>query len=166
MWEARRLSAGEKPLFVEIGQQLNQRRFHQSAGMNISGREKNASCFSVHLMASVPLMAEEGVVAMSPGYSVLMLRQTLSKTGACFTKILLITGGTRNSIGAHLRGRGRAGVNQVPTESIHLAKGESAVERLQGSTERVDLSVRQAEDRQVRRLIGRGVMVEGTSRPG
>ncbi|XP_069981868.1 uncharacterized protein [Penaeus vannamei] len=47
----------------------------------------------------VPLMAEEGVVAMSPGYSVLMLRQTLSKTGACFSKILLIRGGTRNSIG-------------------------------------------------------------------
>lgn len=157
----------ETAVQVEIGQQLNERRFHQSAGMDISGREENACSFPVHLMASVPLMAEEGVVAMSPGYSVLMLRQTLSKTGACFTKILLITGGTRNSIGAHLRGRGRAGVNQVPTESIHLAKGESAVERLQGPTEGVDLlSVRQAEDRQVRRLIGRGVMVEGTSRPG
>lgn len=110
----------ETAVQVEIGQQLNERRFHQSAFMDISGREENAGSFPVHLMA------EEGVVGMSPGYSVLMLRQTLSKTGACFTKILLITGGTRNSIGAHLRGRGRAGVNQVPTEGIHLAKGETA----------------------------------------
>ena len=52
---------------VEIGQQLNQRRFHQSAGMDISGREENACCFPVHLMAGVPLMAEEGVAVMSLG---------------------------------------------------------------------------------------------------
>ena len=77
---------------VEIGQQLNQGGFHQSAGMDISGREDDAGCFPVHLMTSVPLVAEEGVVAVSPGYSVLMLRQTLSKTGVCLTKILLITG--------------------------------------------------------------------------
>ena len=56
----------ETAVQAEIGQQLNERRFHQSAGMDISGREENASCFPVHLMASVPLMAEEGVVGMSP----------------------------------------------------------------------------------------------------
>ncbi|XP_069976223.1 uncharacterized protein [Penaeus vannamei] len=86
--------------------------------MDISGREENTCSFPVHLMASVPLMAEEGVVGMSPGYSVLMLRQTLSKTGACFTKILLITGGTRNSIGAHLRGTFYH--DSPPNESPHL----------------------------------------------
>ena len=60
---------GKTAVQVEIGHQINQRRFHQSAGMDISGREENACCFPVHLMASVPLMAEESVVAMSPGYS-------------------------------------------------------------------------------------------------
>lgn len=52
-------------------------------------------------------------------------------------------------------------------ENVHLAKGESAVEKLQRVTERVDLpSVGQAEDGQVRGLFRRGVVVEGTPRQG
>lgn len=58
-----------------------------------------------------PLMAEEGVVDVSPGYSVFMLTQSLSETGGGLAKVLLITGGTRNSTDAHLRTgrRGRGG---------------------------------------------------------
>jgi len=112
-------------------------------------------------------MAKEGVIVVSPGYSVLMLRQTLGKTGACFAKVLLVTGGTRNSIGAHLRGGRRASMDQVATESVHLAKDQPAVERVKRATERVDfLSVGQAEDGQVRSLFRRRVVVEGTPCPG
>ena len=112
-------------------------------------------------------MAEEGVVVVSPGYSVLMLRQTLREVGACFSKVLFVAGGTRNSIGAHLRGRGRTGVDQVTTESVHLAKDQPEVERVKRATERVDLlSVGQGEDGQLRSFSRRGVMVKGTSCPG
>lgn len=60
----------------------------------------------IHQKACVPLMAEEGVLGVSPGYSILMLRQTLSETSASHTKVLFITVDTRNNIGSHLRGIG------------------------------------------------------------
>lgn len=46
-------------------------------------------------------MAEEGAVGVNPGYSVYLLRQTVRETRACIAKVLLITGGTRNSMGTH-----------------------------------------------------------------
>ncbi|XP_063603076.1 uncharacterized protein LOC134779054 [Penaeus indicus] len=101
-------------------------------------------------MACIPLMAEESVVVVSPGYSILMLSQALSETGAHLAEVLLVTGATRNSIGAHLRGRGRASVDQVSTESVHLAKDQPAVESVKRAAERVDLlRVGQAEDGQM-----------------
>lgn len=36
----------------------------------------------------------------------------------CLTKILLVTSCTRNSIGTHLRGKGRVDVNQAATENV------------------------------------------------
>lgn len=81
-------------------------------------------------MACIPLMAEEGVF---------LFKQTLSKTGASLTIVLLNTGFTRKSIGVHLRGRGKTYVDQASAESINLAKGKSAGERVNETTKTVDL---------------------------
>lgn len=67
---------------------------------------------------------------MYPGCTDSVLRQTLSEIGTCLARVLLITDGTRDSIGAHLRGRGRGNVDQLPMESVSLAKDKSAVDRV------------------------------------
>lgn len=93
--------------------------------------------------ACVSLVAEEGVVGVSPGYSVIVLRNPL---GGIFShrewrKCLLWK-----------QRRGFCGLS---------AEGELAVERM-----RVDFHyVGQTEDRQVRSL-SRRVLVQGMTRPG
>lgn len=44
-------------------------------------------------------------------------------------------------------------MDQAATESAHVARGESTVERIKRATERVELSVGQTEDGQVRGLV-------------
>lgn len=70
MLEARTLLSGEKPMFmlklgscffVEPRQLLNQRKFNQSADVNIN--------WSVHRMTCIPLMAEAEDVTVSLGYT-------------------------------------------------------------------------------------------------
>lgn len=95
-------------------------------------------------------MAEEGVV-VPRGYSVYILRQTLSKTGVYLTRVLLITGGTKNCLGTHLRSRGRTDVDQVVTESVGQAIDEPAVEKVKGEGESRP-RCRQIESEQVRNL--------------
>lgn len=59
------------------------------------------------------------------------------------------TGGTRNNIGANLRGRRRPGVDQVVVENVYLAKNNPAVKKVKWATfiEIVDhLSGSQAEN--------------------
>lgn len=72
-----------------------------------------------HLMACIPLMAEKGVVVVSPRYSEFMLRLAL-----------VFTVYTRRHRERRRCIRRRASVDQVATESVPLAKYKPAVERV------------------------------------
>lgn len=65
---------------------------------------------------------EEEDVVVSPKHNVFMLRKTFSETGFCLAKVMLMTEDIRNSINAHLRGKGKGSVDQISTEFVHQAK--------------------------------------------
>lgn len=92
----------------------------------------------------------------------LVLREPLGETGACLAKELLITGGTGTDTDSR-----RTGMKQAAAECVSLAKDKPALERVKWPTEGVDFhSAGQAEERQVRNLSERRLVVGGSPRPG